>query len=98
MNELREQIAERLLLAYRKAGRLIDVPRDVRTGYLAMADEVIRLMEWARLDEPMVAGLLGCRCGHMHVAGHPIFTSPGHQMLEVGEKMPLTLPPPEWKP
>lgn len=104
MSDLREQIAQRLYetgtpffdwLAKDPGGweGLKDKKR-LRT----MADEVIRLMEWARLSEPMVAGLTGCGCGWMHVAGHPVFDQPGHRMLEVGEKMPLSLPPPEWKP
>lgn len=99
---MREQLVKRvadLCLQADKEGPNTGPLEDYRKHFHGlMADECIRQMEWARQPEPMVAGLIGCKCGQMHVAGHPVFWSEGHQETEVGERMPLTLAPEDWKP
>jgi hypothetical protein len=64
-------------------------------SFKMMARECLRQMEWARRPEPMVAGLLPCICGLMHVAGHPIFQQEGHGDTD---RLPLKLAPEDWQP
>lgn len=92
MTTLREQIARRLAVSCWKTSSTARHEEDFAPSecWLAVADEVIRLMEWARRE---MHGRIQDYTQNAFDDGGAL---PGPDRPE--GNLPLTLPPPEWKP
>ena len=78
-----EELARHLVTIYRGTPtKLTDLPSAVRSGYLALAHEVLRLMEYTRRE---------CTGEITWQPGSPLGSWTKHVK-------PITLPPEDWQP
>lgn len=101
MSDLREQVARRLAkmaesLPYLDDFELHDFKGEEHGGWFGLADEVVRLMEWARRE--MKAESQRLIQGRQDGRNEFVSISDVLHVHDVCHDCPLTLPPEDWQP